>query len=104
MFADSRRGRAGKHAPPSRAELLRGYVNGLAKRQAGLTPEECDDLRLRIVGDWSQCVVGMFGLGIRIDVNPNQSFTTGVGAARVVLECDVAATQPSAFERVASVS
>ena len=57
-----------------------------------------------IVGDWSQCVVGMFGAGIRIDVNPNRNFHTGVGAARVVLECDVAVTQPTAFVRVASVS
>ena len=31
-----------------------------------------------IVGDWSQCVVGTFGAGICIDVNPNQNFHTGV--------------------------
>ena len=36
--------------------------------------------------------------------NPNQNFHTGVGAARVMLECDVVVTQPSAFVRVASVS
>jgi HK97 family phage major capsid protein len=49
------------------------------------------------VGDFSQAVVGIFGPGIRIDVDPSQDFNSGGLVARVLLMCDVAFMQPAAF-------
>ncbi|MCC7325568.1 MAG: phage major capsid protein [Burkholderiales bacterium] len=57
-----------------------------------------------VCGDFSHVLVGLFGAGLRVDVNPNQSFNTGSGAARVVLECDVCVNAPAAFVTVAAVT
>lgn len=48
-------------------------------------------------GDFSQAVVGLFGPGIRIDVDPSQDFNSAGLVARVLLFCDVAFPQPGAF-------
>lgn len=56
------------------------------------------------LADFSQVALGLWGPGLRIDVNPYQDFRAGVVALRVVLDCDVAVLQPSAVCVATSVS
>jgi HK97 family phage major capsid protein len=57
-----------------------------------------------VLGDFSTVVLGIFGPGIRIDIDPSQNFNSGGLVARVLLMCDVAFLQPSAFSVATSVS
>jgi HK97 family phage major capsid protein len=50
-----------------------------------------------IVGDFSRSVAGIFGPGVRIEVDPSQDFNSAGLVARVLLMCDVAFPQPAAF-------
>jgi len=50
-----------------------------------------------VMGDFSQAIVGIFGPGIRIDIDPSQDFNSGGLVARVLLMCDVAFPRPDAF-------
>ena len=50
-----------------------------------------------VAGDFSQAVAGIFGPGIRLDVDPSQDFNSAGLVARVMLMCDVAFPQPAAF-------
>jgi HK97 family phage major capsid protein len=56
------------------------------------------------VGDFSRAVVGIFGPGIRIDIDPSQDFNSAGLVARVLLFCDVAFPQPAAFTVATSVT
>jgi HK97 family phage major capsid protein len=56
------------------------------------------------VGDFGQAAVGIFGPGIRIDVDPSQDFNTAGLVARVLLLCDVAFPQPAAFTVATSIT
>ena len=49
------------------------------------------------VGDFSTAVVGVFGPGLRVDVDPNQLFGSAGLTARVMLMCDVGFPRPEAF-------
>jgi HK97 family phage major capsid protein len=55
-------------------------------------------------GDFSQMHVGLFGPGIRIDVDPSQDFNSAGLVARVMLMADVAFAQPAAFVVAKSVT
>jgi hypothetical protein len=57
-----------------------------------------------IMGDFSQAVIGIFGPGIRIDIDPSQDFNAAGLVARVLLMCDVAFPQPAAFTVATSVT
>ena len=57
-----------------------------------------------VCGDFSKAVIGIFGPGIRIDVDPSQDFNSAGLVARVMLMCDVAFPQPSAFSVATSVT
>jgi HK97 family phage major capsid protein len=57
-----------------------------------------------VVGDFRQCVVTIFGPGIRLDVDPSQDFINGGIVLRAMLLVDVVAAQPSAFTVATSVS
>jgi HK97 family phage major capsid protein len=50
-----------------------------------------------VCGDFSQATVGIFGPGVRIDIDPSQDFNSAGLVARVLLMVDVAFAQPSAF-------
>jgi HK97 family phage major capsid protein len=50
-----------------------------------------------VVGDFSTSVIGVFGPGLRVDIDPSQDFNSAGLVARVMLMCDVAFPQPSAF-------
>jgi HK97 family phage major capsid protein len=55
-------------------------------------------------GDWSKCLVALWGAGLEVQVDPFTSFATGTVQVRVVLHADVAFTQPTAFVRHTSAS
>lgn len=57
-----------------------------------------------VCGDFSQAVLGVFGPGVRVDVDPSQNFNTAGLTARVLLMCDVAFPQPAAFTVATSVT
>jgi HK97 family phage major capsid protein len=48
-------------------------------------------------GDFSAAVLGIWGSALRIEINPYERFASGGMSARVILTCDVAFPQPSAF-------
>ena len=50
-----------------------------------------------VVGDFNMATVGIFGPGIRVDIDPSQDFASNGLVARVLLLCDVAFPQPAAF-------
>jgi HK97 family phage major capsid protein len=56
------------------------------------------------VGDFSQAAVGIWGPGIRIDIDPSQDFNSAGLVARVLLMCDVAFPQPAAFTVATSIT
>jgi HK97 family phage major capsid protein len=51
------------------------------------------------VGDWSQCLVTLWGSGLQIEVDPYTSFTTGAVQVRVLMHADVSFVKPGAFVR-----
>jgi HK97 family phage major capsid protein len=55
-------------------------------------------------GDFSTSAVGVWGPGIRIDVDPSQLFASAGLVARVMLMCDVAFPRPEAFSVATSVT
>lgn len=57
-----------------------------------------------ICGDFSQSVIGIFGAGVRLDIDPSQDFNAGGLVARMILVCDVAFPQPAAFSVAATVT
>ncbi len=57
-----------------------------------------------ICGDFSKAIVALWGTGIRIEIDPYTSFTTGVLSARVVLDVDLAFPQPTAFSVATSIT
>jgi HK97 family phage major capsid protein len=57
-----------------------------------------------VVGDFGQSVVGIFGPGIRVDVDPSQDFASGGLVARVLLMSDVAFPQPGSFTAATSIT
>lgn len=57
-----------------------------------------------IVGDFSQATVGVFGPGLRLDVDPSQSFNSGELVARVLLIADCCFPQAGAFAAATSVT
>lgn len=56
------------------------------------------------IGDFSTSVVGVWGPGIRIDIDPSQDFNSAGLVARVMVLCDVAFPQPAAFTVATSIS
>jgi HK97 family phage major capsid protein len=57
-----------------------------------------------ILGDFPQAVLGIFGPGVRIDIDPSQDFNTAGLVARVLLICDCAFPIPAAFSVAATVT
>ena len=51
-----------------------------------------------------RAIVGLWGAGIRVEIDPYSAFTTGVLSARVVLDVDFAFPQPAAFSVAASIT
>lgn len=50
-----------------------------------------------IIGPWPQVVVGMWGAGPMIEVNPYAQFKSGIVGLRVLLSADMGVTYPAAF-------
>lgn len=48
-------------------------------------------------GDWSRAVVGLWGPGFVVEVNPYENFQAGKLSARILLECDVMFSPLGAF-------
>jgi HK97 family phage major capsid protein len=57
-----------------------------------------------VVGDFGQSTVGVFGPGVRIDIDPSQDFKAAGLVARVMLMCDVVFPRPAAFCVASSIS
>lgn len=55
-----------------------------------------------IAGDFSRAILGVWGPGLRVELNPFQDFSKGILAARVLFACDLAVPQPAAFVRSVS--
>lgn len=51
------------------------------------------------LGDWTQCMVALWGTGLDIQVDPYTSFKTGAVQVRVLMHCDVSFLKPAAFYR-----
>lgn len=57
-----------------------------------------------LFGDFSQLVIGLWGEGIELDLNPYADFRAGIVSMRVMVSMDVAVRQPSAFSYASSVT
>lgn len=57
-----------------------------------------------VLGDFSQAVIGIFGPGVRIDIDPSQNFNSAGLVMRVLLMADVAFPRPEAFAVASSVT
>lgn len=57
-----------------------------------------------VCGDFSKAVVGLWGPGIRVDIDPSQDFNTAGVVMRVLVTCDVAFPRAEAFAVATSVS
>lgn len=51
------------------------------------------------LGDWSQCLVALWGAGLDIQVDPFTSFKTGAVQVRIMMHCDISFLKPAAFSR-----
>lgn len=50
-------------------------------------------------GDWSQCLVALWGAGLDIQVDPYSSFKTGAVQVRILMHCDISFLKPESFSR-----
>jgi len=57
-----------------------------------------------VCGDFSAATIGLWGAGVRIDVNPSQDFDQAGVAFRVLVDIDVGFPQPAAFSVAAVVT
>lgn len=57
-----------------------------------------------ICGDWSTCVLGIWGPGFTVEIDPNANFNNGMMAARIVVMCDFAVLQPASFVLASSIT
>jgi hypothetical protein len=55
-------------------------------------------------GDFGQVIVGIFGDGLTIEVDPFTSFNTGAISFRSWLTCDLTLVTPAVFSVATSVS
>jgi hypothetical protein len=59
---------------------------------------------LMLAGDFSRAVLGLWGPGIELAINPYQDFTKGILAARVLVAADVAVPQIGAFVKTTTIT
>jgi hypothetical protein len=59
---------------------------------------------LMLAGDFSRAVLGLWGPGIELAVNPYQDFPKGIVAARVLVCADVAVPQIGAFVKTTTIT
>jgi HK97 family phage major capsid protein len=57
-----------------------------------------------VLGDWSHVVVGLWGGGIELRVDPSGGFNVGQISVQAAAMVDVAVVQPAAFVRVSAIS
>jgi hypothetical protein len=57
-----------------------------------------------LAGVWSEVLVGLWGDGIRIEVNPFRDFRSGVASLRIMLSCDVQVLRADAFCKATAIS
>jgi HK97 family phage major capsid protein len=50
-----------------------------------------------VVGDFSRCLIAIFGETLKVEVNPYANFQAGKVAARLLVDCDVAFGTPASF-------
>lgn len=55
-------------------------------------------------GDWSRAVIGLWGPGFVVEINPFENFQAGKLSARILLECDVMFSPTPAFSVAAGVN
>ena len=56
------------------------------------------------IGDWSQCVVCLFGPALKVEIDPTANFKAGIVGMRVMLSADVAFMNASTFGAISSVT
>jgi hypothetical protein len=54
-------------------------------------------------GDWSQVVIGEWGV-LELDVNPYADFKAGIVGLRAFYSCDVAVRYAGAFSKAATIT
>lgn len=50
-----------------------------------------------ICGDWSEIILGLWGSGLQVEVNPYANFQAGIIGARIIVGCDVAVKHAASF-------
>ena len=55
-------------------------------------------------GDWSQCLVALWGTGLELQIDPYTDFRSGAVTVRVFISADVVWLKPAAFVRHTTVS
>ena len=56
-----------------------------------------------IFGDWSQLVIGEWGV-LELAVNPFANFQSGIVGVRAIQTCDIGVRQAGAFSRAVSIT
>ena len=59
-----------------------------------------------VCGAWPELLLGLFGPGVELAINPNDptGFKTGLMSVRVLVTCDVAIAHPAAFNAATSIT
>jgi len=74
----------------------------VADRRA-FASNECPSASM-ICGPWPQVVVGVWGPGPTVEINPYAGFTQGIIGARVILSCDMAPVSAASFVKSTSIT
>ena len=84
-----------------------GFIwdSGRVAGQPGFVTTDMPSATL-ICGAWPEVLLGMWGPGVELAINPNDPthFKTGVVQMRVMVTCDVALTFPAAFNAATSIT
>jgi len=57
-----------------------------------------------ITGDWRNLVIGVWGAGPIVEVDPFSAFKSGIIGVRILLTCDVGLVHPAAFVVATSIT
>jgi len=71
-------------------------------RPAYATPDMTSAIML--AGDFSRAILGLWGVGFELTINPYEDFEKGIQAARVFVTCDVSVPQVAAFVKTTAIS
>jgi hypothetical protein len=78
---------------------------GMVADRPAFASNDCPSASM-VCGPWSEVVIGLFGPGVTLEINPNEEtkFKQGIIEARVVLDADMGVIRPSAFVKSESIT